>query len=347
VIDVGTNSVRLLVAEVAPPPGPSPDPYPGAVPSLPEFRARPLASVHGARHDQPRDDALRAPARRARAPAPPPLLPVLRCTVITRLGDGLQEGGVLRPDAITRTAAAVDDYVARAAASGAPRPVIVGTYALRAARNPEAFLAHLRYPARVITETEEARLGFRGALAGLGIRAARARLLVVDIGGGSVELTWGTPRAVQGDRSLPLGCVVLTQRFLTGDPPSRAEAAVLCAHVAQLLDPVLEPLRRGPLRLIGVGGTITTLAALAQRLAPYDPKRVHNYRLSAVQIRAVTANLLSTPLDARRRLPGLQPERADVIVAGALVLQHLLDRVGCRAITVSEADLLWALALGL
>ncbi len=223
----------------------------------------------------------------------------------------------------------------------------MGTYALRAARNPEELLRRLHRPVRMLTGREEARLGFRGALAGLGITGAASQILVVDIGGGSVELTWGTPRGIAESRSLPLGCVVLTRRFLPHDPPRSAEVAALRAHLAQNLGPIVSRLRRRRLRLVGVGGTITTLAALDQRLTPYDPDRVHRYRLSTSAVRALTADLLAQPLADRRRRPGLQPERADVIGAGALVLEHLLVALGRRSLVVSEADLLWALVLGL
>lgn len=346
-IDVGTNSVRVLVADVA---TPCHSPFaPRRVPTRvsPGLGSRPVSAPQI-------DPRGRRPAgmpsqsgRRRGAPGFPRLRPVLRRIAITRLGEGLRGGQVLRPDAIDRTAMVVNEYIARAEASGVPCPIVVGTYALRTARNRDAFLGRVRRPTRVLTGPEEARLGFQGALAGLGVRDARSRTLVVDIGGGSVELTWGTLRGVQGDCSLPLGCVVLTQAFLTRDPPAAADVVALAGHVARVLDPVLRPLRRRRMRLVGVGGTITTMAALAQRLDPYDPDRVHGYRLSTAQVGAVTAQLLARPLDARRRLPGLQPERADVIVAGALVLRHLLDRLGRRVITVSEADLLWALVLGL
>jgi exopolyphosphatase / guanosine-5'-triphosphate,3'-diphosphate pyrophosphatase len=297
-IDVGTNSVRLLVAEVP---------------------------------DTPRSDAVS------------PLRPVARDIAITRLGEALDAGGALRPEAAARTAAAAVAYAARASSLGVPHPVVVGTYALRVARNPQEFLDRLPFPVRVLTEHEEARLGFRGACAGLGIRTART--LVVDIGGGSVELTVGTPREVTESRSLPLGCVVLTRRFFPGDPPTESEVGALRKHVARLLDPLLARLRTKRFRFIGVGGTITTMAALSQRLTPYDPDRVHGFRLSRSTVADLTAGLLVRPLADRRRLAGLQPERADVIPAGALVLEHLMVALRRRSLVVSEADLLWALVL--
>jgi len=305
-IDVGTNSVRLLVADVL--------------------------------------DAT---------PSSPRLFPVLRHLTITRLGEGLTPGGRLRPIAAARTADAVHQFVALARDAGAPDPVIVGTYALRTAQDPQVFLSRLGRPLRILAGDEEARLGYDGVLAGLAPRRP-SHLLVVDIGGGSVELTWGRGGRITAAHSVPAGAVVLTERFLAHDPPRAAEIAALRRDLARTVDPRLEAVpgdprfpaaQRRPLRVIGVGGTITTMAAIVQRLTPYDPDRVHGFRLSRRDVARVTDELAVMPVADRRGLRGLQPERADIIVAGALVLAHVLGRTGVRAITVSEADLLWALVL--
>ena len=298
-IDVGTNSVRLLVADV------------------------------------PEAHSIQRSFR-----------PILRRLVITRLGEGLNDSGAIQSAAAARTAAAVQELVSLAASRGVPEPVIVGTYALRAARNPEELLRRLGRPVRVLTGKEEAALGFQGILAGLGISGPAFRIVAVDIGGGSVELTDGTANGLRETHSLSLGCVVLTQRFLAHDPPLASEVEALRDFVAESEAPVLAPLRRRRFRFVGVGGTITTAAALAQRLVPYDPDRVHGYRLSAAALRRLTGRLLAVPLVERRRMPGLQPERADVIGAGVLVLEHLMVELGRRTLVVSESDLLWALLLG-
>lgn len=294
-IDIGTNSVRLLVADVVP-------------------------------------------------EEPPVVKALLRRQVITRLGEALGREGRIRPEAAARTAAAVQDILALAAESGVPRPTVVGTYALRVAPNPEELLARLPVSVRILSGEEEARLGFMGAAAAWeGPRDAP--LLVVDIGGGSVELAWGRREEIEGSASLPVGCVLLTASFLANDPPQDHEVDALRLHVRQAVDAVLDRLPQRAYRCVGVGGTITTLAALAQRLSPYDPDRVHGFRLGRAQVDAVTAELLSLPLARRRRLPGLQPERADILPAGALVLQSLLHLVPCETVVASEADLLWALVL--
>ena len=264
---------------------------------------------------------------------------------ITRLGEGLRATGRLHPAAAARTAAAVKEFVTLAAAAGARAPIVVGTHALRVARNPDELRARLPFSIETLSGVEEARLGYQGVLAGLRPLRSRTRLLVVDIGGGSVELTWGSRSRIARSLSLPIGAVVLTEQFLSHDPPLGTEIAALRTAVARTWPPHLSRIARGPVRMIGVGGTITTRAALDQRLDPYDPDRVHGYRLMRRAVDRITRLLLERTVAERRRLPGLQPERADIIVAGALVLQHLLARLRCRQITVSEADLLWALVL--
>ena len=232
--------------------------------------------------------------------------------------------------------------------------MLVGTYALRAAQNPQLLLSRLGRPLRILTGDEEARLGYNGVLAGLAPHRRPSHLLVVDIGGGSIELTCGCGSRIVAARSLPAGAVILTERFLAHDPPRPADLGALRSHLARIVDPhlgarpgvpCLAAAPRRSLRIIGVGGTVTTTAAIMQRLAPYDPDRVHGFRLSRGDVARIASDLAAMPLAARRRLPGLQPERADIIVAGVLALQHVLEKVGVRAITVSEADLLWALVL--
>ncbi len=191
-IDVGTNSVRLLVADVL--------------------------------------DAT---------PSSPRLHPVLRHLTITRLGGGLTPGGQLRPIAAARTADAVHRFVALARDAGAPDPVIVGTYALRTAQDPQVLLSRLGRPLRILAGDEEARLGYDGVLAGLAPRRRPSHLLVVDIGGGSVELTWGRGGRITAAHSVPAGAVVLTERFLAHDPPRAAEIAALRRHLARTVDPRL------------------------------------------------------------------------------------------------------------
>jgi exopolyphosphatase/guanosine-5'-triphosphate,3'-diphosphate pyrophosphatase len=270
---------------------------------------------------------------------------VLRRLQITRLGERLTPGGRILPLAAARTADAVEQFIALAADAGVPDPLVVGTHALRAAHNPEEVLARLRHPVRILSGGEEARLGFQGVVAGLGSLRSASRLLVVDIGGGSVEVTWGRRDRIKASFSAPVGAVVLTEMFLAHDPPLPEEIVALRDHLTRTIDHELPEASGRPLRLVGVGGTITTLAAIEQRLSPYDPDRVHGFRLSLRAVERMAEELTARTVAERRRLPGLQSERADIIAAGALILQHLLASVSGRSVRVSEADLLWALVL--
>ena len=269
----------------------------------------------------------------------------MRRIEITRLGEGVAARRLIRPAAAARTAAAVNSFVRLAAGKGVTSPIVVGTDALRLARNPDALLARLRLPVRILSGEEEAWLGYVGALVGIGPLRAQANILVLDIGGGSVELTWGTSSGVRGIRSLPLGAVAMTERFLAHDPPLASEVAALQTALTRWLRPVVGRIARRPLRVFGVGGTVTTLAAIEQHLSRYDPERIHRFRLTRRAVDAMTGRLLAMTVAERREIRGLQPERADVILAGALVLRYLLAALGCRQITVSEADLLWGLLL--
>lgn len=272
----------------------------------------------------------------------PPVRPVLRRLSVTRLGRGMDAEGRLADDAAGRTAAAVREYAALARASGA-EPVVVGTYALREARNPGILLERLDVPVRVLDGEAEAALGFRGAVAGAGDLPPDARVLVLDVGGGSVELVWGRDGTVEDGRSLRLGCAVLTEWFLHGDPPAAGEVRALRAYAQAALAPVLDGVRGRTASAIGVGGTVTSLAAMAQRLDPYDPERVHGFRLAREVVERLAAALVERSVAERRTMPGLHAERADVIAAGALVVALVLAGSGCPAIAASEADLLWAL----
>ena len=315
-VDIGTNSVRLLVANI---------------------------SDRAARNSSP---SIRRPNRLLSYPDQIRILrPIARRLEITRLGEGVARTRLLRPGAVARTAAAVNSFVRLAADKGVTSPIVAGTDALRLARNPDALLARLPVPVRILSGEEEAWLGYVGVLAGIGPLSARTNLLIVDIGGGSVELTWGTSASVRGIRSLPLGSVVMTERFLRHDPPRASEVDALQTVLARRFKPVLGRAARRPLRIVGVGGTITTLAAIEQHLSRYDPERIHRFRLTRRAVDAMTGWLMAMTVADRRRVRGLQPKRADIILAGALVLRYLLAALGCRQITVSEADLLWGLLL--
>jgi exopolyphosphatase / guanosine-5'-triphosphate,3'-diphosphate pyrophosphatase len=274
-IDLGTNTTRLLVAEVA-------------------------------------DGGLRELHRETR---------------ITRLGEGVDSRRRLLPAPVARVRNVLTDYRRTAESLGAERTLLIATSAVRDAENGEAFLGEIEwsygFATRLLSGDEEARMTLRGV-------APVPGTLVLDIGGGSTELVLDDFHV-----SLPLGSVRFTERH--GE-----DLAALAAATRALLE-VRVPVR--PERAVGVAGTVTTLAALDLGLERYDRERVHAHLLTLDGARRQLARLAALPLDERREVPALEPERAPVIVAGAAILVATLVFLGLDAIEVSERDILDGAAL--
>jgi exopolyphosphatase/guanosine-5'-triphosphate,3'-diphosphate pyrophosphatase len=247
-----------------------------------------------------------------------------RETRITRLGEGVDARRRLLPVPVARVRNALSDYRRTAEALGAERVLAVATSAVRDADNGEAFLGEIEwsygFTARLVTGDEEAQLTRRGARPGAGE-------LLLDIGGGSTELILDDFHV-----SLPMGAVRFTERH--GEDVER-----LAAEATALL-PDLEP--RGA---VGVAGTVTTLAALDLGLEEYDRARVDGHRLSRDAAHSQLERLAALPLEERRRVPALEPERAPVIVAGGAILLAVLGRYALDGIRVSERDILDGIAL--
>jgi exopolyphosphatase/guanosine-5'-triphosphate,3'-diphosphate pyrophosphatase len=258
---------------------------------------------------------------------------VERRLTITRLGEGVDDRRKLLPLPIARVRNALSEYRRELERLGAERILAVGTSAIRDSENGEAFLGEIEwsygFSTRLLSGDEEGELTRRGVSNG---RALDSGTLVLDVGGGSTELIADGFRT-----SLDLGCVRLTERFLHSNPPGRDELEAAATEVRHAL-PELEPARA-----IGVAGTVTTLAAL--ELGGYDLDRVHGYRISREAVERQLDRLASVPLGVRRALPGLEPERAPVIVAGALIVCEVLGRYGLDELEVSERDLLHGTAL--
>jgi exopolyphosphatase / guanosine-5'-triphosphate,3'-diphosphate pyrophosphatase len=262
---------------------------------------------------------------------------VERRLVFTKLGEGVDERRRLLPLPIARVRNCLSDYRRRIEGLGAERTLAVGTSAIRDAENGEAFLGEVEwsygFTTRLLTGEEEGLLSFRGATSG---RDLDEDTLVIDIGGGSTELVSGDGFRLSTD----LGSIRLTDRFLHTDPPTRAELDACAAHVRATLPPAL-----APSHAIGVAGTVTTLAALDLGLDQYDSERVQGHRIPAAAATRLLEILAELPLEQRKRIPALEPERAPVIVAGALILRELLEWTGLDAIEASERDLLHGAAL--
>ncbi len=276
----------------------------------------------------------------ARGPGGPVAL-LERCT-ITRMGEGVDKTRRLAPAAVERNLECLRAYAAELRAHGNPPLDVVGTSALRDAAGAGEFLDEaeriLGKRPRVIAGEEEAALTFSGALSGLSLTGP---LLVYDIGGGSTELILGdaaAPRAPESRVSLDLGSVRLFERHIKSDPPSAQELAAVRADVAEQLAsaPPLAGRRSAPITLVGVAGTVTTLKALELRLPAYDGARVHGAVLTLEAVETLCDSLAGLTLAQRQQLPGLEPKRADVIVAGAIIVREVLRAAGATESLVSD-----------
>ena len=307
-IDCGTNSIRLLVADVPP---------------------------EGAHTD------------------------LLRRMEVVRLGQGVDATGRLAPEAIERTRVVLVDYAAQARELGAERVRMVATSASRDAANRADFeamvTATLGQLPDVVPGVEEAELSYLGATASLaaaarahGAEPPRPPFLVVDIGGGSTEFVLGDATGVRAARSVDVGCVRLTERHLRSDPPPPDEVQAAEADIRAALALVAAdmPVHEAS-SLVGLAGSVTTVAALALGLPAYDPDVIHGSRIPVGAVRSVSAGLLTATRAKRAALPVMHPGRVDVIGAGALVLRVIMDAFDIDEVVVSEHDILDGIALRL
>ncbi len=292
-------------------------------------------------------------------PADGAAVDLLRRMEVVRLGEGVDATGRLAPQAIERTRRVLVEYAAQARDLGAERVRMVATSASRDAVNRTDFedmvQAVLGQLPDVVTGDEEAGLSFLGATASLASGAAAHGApppppphLVVDIGGGSTEFVLGDAAGVSAVRSVDIGCVRLTERHLRSDPPTADEIQAAESDIrAALVDVVAEvPVDRAA-TLVGVAGSVTTVAALALGLPAYDPDAIHGSRIPVGAVRSVTAGLLTATRARRAAMPVMHPGRVDVIGGGALVLRVLMDAFAIDEVVVSEHDILDGIALRL
>ncbi|MGH9031397.1 MAG: exopolyphosphatase [Acidimicrobiia bacterium] len=293
-VDIGTNSTRLLVADV---------------------------------------DGAGNHAR---------LTPLDRRMRITRLGQGVDATHRLHPEAIERTVAVLREYRGALDELGVERLRVTASSAARDAGNRDDFFglatAVLGEAPELLSGDEEARLSFLGATSGL---SEPAPYLVVDIGGGSTEFVVGDTEPA-GQISVDIGCVRLSEQLLHSDPPAPEELSEAVAVVRDHLADVDRdlPAVREAATLVGLAGTVTTVAAVELGLPEYDPDKIHHFRLTKEAAEDVFRTLATEPAAERRHNPGLEPGRVDVIVGGAVVLVTILRVLGFDEVLVSEADIL-------
>jgi exopolyphosphatase/guanosine-5'-triphosphate,3'-diphosphate pyrophosphatase len=261
---------------------------------------------------------------------------------ITRLGRGIGGRGGLGREGIERTLDVLADYAGIARNNGAPIHAI-GTEALRRAPNAQDFLGPaaktLGTAVEIIDGDREAVLTFLAARRSFP-EATDGTAVVLDIGGGSTEIIVARGGAIDFRRSLPLGSVRLTEKHFRNDPPAEAEVSAVADECSHLLAAVPFPKAA---TLLGTAGTVTTLAAMSLDLASYDPALVHGHRMTLPALDAQIARLRRSTQAARERMRGLDPRRADVILAGAILLRSIVDHAGAREILVSDRGIRWGL----
>lgn len=273
--------------------------------------------------------------------------------IITRLGQGIDRSGMLAPDAQERSISALARFAEQVRIRAVTALAAVGTSALRTAGNAPEFIRNAKdrtgIDIRVVTGDEEARLTLLGVRNAFGEGPAGEQpgaCMVLDVGGGSTEVILARSAGESKERSLPLGAVYLTERFLTHDPPHQEEIARLRKAVREALRSLDEPGGRGavhPAALIGTAGTITTLAAMHLRMGEYDPARINGSRLPKQDLDRLVALLAVKSIVERRAMKGLEPGREDIILAGAIVVQEIMERTGAAELLVSD----WGLREGI
>jgi exopolyphosphatase/guanosine-5'-triphosphate,3'-diphosphate pyrophosphatase len=276
---------------------------------------------------------------------------LVRHSTVTRLGAGVDRDGRLSDDGMERVFSTLADYKTEIDERDCARGVAVLTSAVRDSANGEEFAAEVKnrfgLTPHILTGDEEARLTFLGATSQRDPDDTTPTL-VFDIGGGSTEMVIGSGTEVDFHVSTQAGVVRQTERHLEHDPPSEAEQRELSEDVEQILaDAVPDERRQAVKHAIAVAGTATSLGAIAQDLDPYDPQRVHGYRLSRSEAEQILARLAAMPLEQRREVAGLHPDRAPTIVAGVLIFLAVLRLFGLDEVEVSEHDILRGAALGL
>lgn len=278
-------------------------------------------------------------------------VPIAERATITRLGEGVDRARRFAPAALERTKACLRDYADVVSRCGVERVAVVGTSAMRDASGSDelttAISREFGVPPRILDGVDEARLTFEGALSGLS-DDGNADQAVFDIGGGSTEVVIGRRTGgvhLSFSASYDVGSVRLTERCVTSDPPAASDLAHIQDEVLAVISPVPAVDPGSP--PIGVAGTMTTLAAVARSVVPYDGARTHGLVLPVGELRALVARLAAADLQQRRNIPGMHPGRADVIVAGGCIALALLDHWHAASVRISDRGVRWGLVLEL
>jgi exopolyphosphatase/guanosine-5'-triphosphate,3'-diphosphate pyrophosphatase len=263
------------------------------------------------------------------------LKPLFEMETIVRLGEGVQKNGVLSEEAMKRGFQRLAQYLEQCQTMGVQKIFAVGTSALREAKNSDHFLKMIQekldLSIEIISGEEEAQLSFLAVARDL--KELKKSTLVIDVGGGSTEFILGKGDQITQWVSLPLGSVRFTEQFLFSEPAQKGEWEIMEGEIRKLLPKIPHP--QGPLSLVAVGGTATTLASVEQGLAEFIPEKIHHFVLKKEALRNQLHLYRSKTIDERRKIPGLPPARADVILAGGAILYMAMEELNCPSVLVS------------
>jgi len=261
--------------------------------------------------------------------------------VITRLGEGIEKNHELLPEAMDRTLQVITDFQNRAKQLGAKDTIAISTSAMRDAKNSDVFVQKVMDQTginlQILSGDEEAEIAFMGVCSDSELRYMNA--ILVDVGGGSTEFIIGQNGIIEDKFSVNIGCVRLTEEFIRSDPVTPVDLQNIIQHVISALYIHLTKISTGERDLIGIGGTITSVASIHQNMEGCTINDVHKYILQKDQIFRVLTYLRRMTLEERKNVPGLSPQRADVIVAGVAIFSAIMEILRIQEIVVSTRGL--------
>ena len=261
--------------------------------------------------------------------------PLFEAETVVRLGKGLQKNGIISDEAMKRGFQTLTQYLGRCQTMGVQKIFAIGTSVLREAKNSEDFLRMIKekldLSIEVISGKEEAQLSFLAVARDL--KELKKSTLVIDVGGGSTEFILGKGDHITQWVSLPLGSVRFTEQFLLSDPVQEREWEQMEMEIRKLLITIPHPQK--PLVMVAVGGTATTLASVEQGLKEFIPEKIHHFLLKKEALKNQLHLYRSKTIDERRKIPGLAPARADVILAGGAILYMAMEELKCESVLIS------------
>ncbi len=272
--------------------------------------------------------------------APDGTLEVLKdANDIARLGEGLRETGLISPEALERNAQSVAAFAKEAEEMEVSRVLAVGTMALRTAKNTADFTARVKelcgLTVDVLPGDEEARLAYLAVLSGLPVQ--EGELVIFDTGGGSTEFIFGRGKDLKNRMSVNLGAVLITEKHLSDDPVKPGAVQAALAEIKDTFDNA--QVKGNPVQLVGMGGTVTSMGAVKHKMVKYDPDVIQGSELTLADVEEQINDYSARTLEKRREIPGLQPKRADVILAGACILKDILSRMNADRLVISDRGL--------